>query len=132
MEFLRLFAYRRSNITQATGLRRIRIFSDSGDQTIYTLIVNVAKHWTNLRVLTLVDFNKRITSRESSYLQLLTFLREWLRMQDHTKDWVCYIPQFPPGTKLRGMVEPVSQWMAPKDVNDHFKSQLHLLERRKR
>lgn len=129
LEFLRLFAHLHSNISQATGIRRVFLYAVSEDQAIYTLFVNVARHWANLRELSLVD-TCLSPSRESSYTQLLTFIREWLRMQDHTKSWVRYIPPLPQGPQLRGLrLCPVSQWMAARDVNINFIYQVQVSEK---
>jgi hypothetical protein len=73
----------------------------------------------NLREITLVDFHLKLSSTGdlNNEMQMLEFLKQWLRIQNHTKDWVfteLQIPQ-PPGNFL-GWGISVSRWMAPKDL----------------
>jgi len=120
-DFLRLFNYSRSNITMATGLRRVLIWTNSDETAFYALMVHAAKNWVNLRALTLLD-NHWATGKGLNFeAEMLAFMKQWLKVQEHTKDWVYHAPRIPPPPRIPGRIvkwgSSISQWMAPKDKN---------------
>jgi hypothetical protein len=103
----------------ATGLQKVLIWTNSEETALYSLILRAAKNWVNLRVLSLFDNNWGTVEGLDYETQMLEFLKQWLKMQDHTNDWEYFAPRVPPPPQIPGRLTKwancVSQWMAPKN-----------------
>jgi hypothetical protein len=112
-EFWCFFDYPLSNIRAITGVHRMLIYTNACDpeETLHFLMRDGMKDWKSLRVLTVVD--------DSDQIKFLENLKEWLKGQIHTKNWVYFTPKHRHhrrhGKRVLEWKHKISQWMAPRD-----------------
>jgi hypothetical protein len=128
MDYLGFLRSSRSNITMATGLRKVLIFTNSQQLALYSVILYAAENWTNLRGLSLLDKHWDTVDGLDHEARILRFLNQWMNMRDHTKNWEYFAPNVPnlpqlPHAPLKWGLR-ISQWMA--SIDRHYRYTVRL------